>query len=398
MAHTPKSGRRAGGLLLALALAAAALCAAPRGAAACRVVSVGEPIVNGDTPFSGNLDSEAYDEVRRWGRACAWGCLLAGAGRAAPCGQGVLGTGREGRPLQRSHAHVCLCAASLWLRPPPTLKPTTTTTQRLNHTLKTTGQGQGPLHRRGRARLPAHVADAPAHVVRRLALGGAGVRHARRRHRRADGRRDDLPAPDGCVSVCVRGHAVCGLRLLGSRRALAPSPFALCTLHPPPPPLHPALALNHAPASPNNRPQRNRPPPSPRRPPKGLSFSQTLVDGVVREFLDSRYVSKARPFYFHTGDDKLRDVYSAINTEFNKDYARLPDVAPANAEERNTWLDELSKVSGRRRSVCACASAARARALTSAQSVPAVRRTPAFCYLLPACCLGLFHPAQSGRC
>lgn len=199
-----------------------------------------------------------------------------------------------------------------------------------------------------------------------------------------------------CLCVCAGTRsAACGFWVRDAPSLRRPLPFAHFIR---PPPLAPRTRPQPRTCLPQQPPTTQPPPPSPRRPPKGLSFSQTLVDGVVREFLDSRYVSKARPFYFHTGDDKLRDVYSAINTEFNKDYARLPDVAPANAEERNTWLDELSKVSGRRRSVRACASAARARALTSAQSVPAVRRTPAFCYLLPACCLGLFHPAQSGRC
>ena len=56
----------------------------------------------------------------------------------------------------------------------------------------------------------------------------------------------------------------------------------------------------------------------------------------------SQHVSASRPFYFHTDDTRLRQVFTAVSSQLNQNVAILPSRTPP-AAELNVWVTELVK-------------------------------------------------------
>jgi hypothetical protein len=65
------------------------------------------------------------------------------------------------------------------------------------------------------------------------------------------------------------------------------------------------------------------------------------VQSLFRQFLE-KHISAARPFYYHTDDEKLKKVFAAVGTQVGKQMTILPPQAPP-AAEKSIWLDELVK-------------------------------------------------------
>ena len=63
---------------------------------------------------------------------------------------------------------------------------------------------------------------------------------------------------------------------------------------------------------------------------------------LFQQFMDKR-ISSSRPFYFHTDEGRLRQVFAAVGTALNQVITILPSRAPSTEQERNAWLTELVK-------------------------------------------------------
>jgi hypothetical protein len=56
-------------------------------------------------------------------------------------------------------------------------------------------------------------------------------------------------------------------------------------------------------------------------------LSESDVCSIFNDFVNSRYVSKKRPFYFHNDETRLRDMFAALEEEYPGIKASiLPDV------------------------------------------------------------------------
>ena len=63
---------------------------------------------------------------------------------------------------------------------------------------------------------------------------------------------------------------------------------------------------------------------------------------LFRSFME-KHISASRPFYFHTDDNRLRQVFAAVGTQLNNtNISILPHRTPSDPE-RNIWLTELVK-------------------------------------------------------
>jgi hypothetical protein len=65
------------------------------------------------------------------------------------------------------------------------------------------------------------------------------------------------------------------------------------------------------------------------------------VQKLFRSFL-SQHVTASRPFYFHTDDNRLRQVFAAVGLQLNTVFNILPARTPP-AAELNVWVAELVK-------------------------------------------------------
>ena len=77
----------------------------------------------------------------------------------------------------------------------------------------------------------------------------------------------------------------------------------------------------------------------------GLTNQVQNYDSVkllFQQFMDKR-ISSSRPFYFHTDEGRLRQVFAAVGTALNQVITILPSRAPSTEQERNAWLTELVK-------------------------------------------------------
>ena len=77
----------------------------------------------------------------------------------------------------------------------------------------------------------------------------------------------------------------------------------------------------------------------------GLSSKVQNYDSVkllFQQFMDKR-ISSSRPFYFHTDDSRLKQVFAAVGAQINKTVSILPHRTPLSAQERNAWITELVK-------------------------------------------------------
>ena len=69
--------------------------------------------------------------------------------------------------------------------------------------------------------------------------------------------------------------------------------------------------------------------------------SYSSVKSLLQQFLDC-CTSATRPFYFHTDDSRLRDVFVAVGAILGRRVTILPDSSPPEAE-RKVWLDQLTQ-------------------------------------------------------
>jgi hypothetical protein len=69
--------------------------------------------------------------------------------------------------------------------------------------------------------------------------------------------------------------------------------------------------------------------------------SYASVQSLFRQFMDKE-VSASRPFYFHTDDSRLRDVFKAVGTQLGQTITILPTRTPPTAE-LDVWVAELVK-------------------------------------------------------
>ncbi len=63
------------------------------------------------------------------------------------------------------------------------------------------------------------------------------------------------------------------------------------------------------------------------------------VKTLFQQFLSTQ-ISASRPFYFHTDDTRLQQVFTAVGTALNRTITILPSSTPL-PDELNTWLNEL---------------------------------------------------------
>lgn len=70
--------------------------------------------------------------------------------------------------------------------------------------------------------------------------------------------------------------------------------------------------------------------------------SYASAQTLFRSFME-RHISASRPFYFHTDDNRLRQVFAAVGTQLNNpNISILPHRTPSDPE-RNIWVTELVK-------------------------------------------------------
>lgn len=65
------------------------------------------------------------------------------------------------------------------------------------------------------------------------------------------------------------------------------------------------------------------------------------VQALFRQFMD-KHISSSRPFYFHSDDSRLKQVFSAVGILLNKTVSILPHRTPQPAA-LNAWTSELVK-------------------------------------------------------
>ena len=65
------------------------------------------------------------------------------------------------------------------------------------------------------------------------------------------------------------------------------------------------------------------------------------VQSLFRQFMDKE-ISASRPFYFHTDDSRLKQVFKAVGDQLNRNITILPSRTPPTAEI-NVWVAELVK-------------------------------------------------------
>lgn len=65
------------------------------------------------------------------------------------------------------------------------------------------------------------------------------------------------------------------------------------------------------------------------------------VQSLFQQFLQ-RHISASRPFYYHTDDQKLSNVFAQVGTQIGQKITILPPAAPP-AAEKEIWLNELVK-------------------------------------------------------
>jgi hypothetical protein len=70
-------------------------------------------------------------------------------------------------------------------------------------------------------------------------------------------------------------------------------------------------------------------------------LNYTNVQALFRQFMD-KHISSSRPFYFHTDDSRLKQVFTAVGTQLNKTVSILPHRTPQPAA-LNVWVSELVK-------------------------------------------------------
>jgi hypothetical protein len=74
----------------------------------------------------------------------------------------------------------------------------------------------------------------------------------------------------------------------------------------------------------------------------GIEPTLDTIRTIFKRFLSQR-ISSRRPFYFHTDDSKLRQVFEVVSAKFGRRVTILPEVTPTNATEAGIWLEELTK-------------------------------------------------------
>ncbi|GBF95124.1 hypothetical protein Rsub_07708 [Raphidocelis subcapitata] len=72
-----------------------------------------------------------------------------------------------------------------------------------------------------------------------------------------------------------------------------------------------------------------------------IEFSEPTVEEIVFDFINTNRFSAKQPFYLHSADSNLANVYKAVSARTGKKYVVLPDQPPAG--EADIWYDELSK-------------------------------------------------------
>ncbi len=66
------------------------------------------------------------------------------------------------------------------------------------------------------------------------------------------------------------------------------------------------------------------------------------VKALFQKFMD-KHISASRPFYFHTDEGRLKQVFTAVGARLGKTVNILPHRAPIVAAEFDAWVEELVK-------------------------------------------------------
>jgi hypothetical protein len=68
----------------------------------------------------------------------------------------------------------------------------------------------------------------------------------------------------------------------------------------------------------------------------------TSVQLLFRKFMD-QHISASRPFYFHTDDSRLKQVFTAVGNQLNQIVSILPIYSAPASSAASVWLTELVK-------------------------------------------------------
>lgn len=70
--------------------------------------------------------------------------------------------------------------------------------------------------------------------------------------------------------------------------------------------------------------------------------SYSNVQNLFRQFMD-QHISASRPFYFHTDDTRLKQVFAAVGTQLNLNNISILPMRTPPGPEAEIWLSELVK-------------------------------------------------------